>query len=243
MDSFHGIFTAEEDILKEGEGLLASNSFSSAGDRDNYERLLLGYKTLLAQMKHMVRISDRMEGELNRTSARLEELSNMDPLTGLYNRRYFDMAMLRDWNRAIRMRSPITVAMMDIDHFKAYNDEYGHLEGDACLRAVGAIIADELKRPGDWPARYGGEEFVICFPDTEAEGGAHVCQRIARRIADLGAGTEGLKGTITLSVGIVSMVPDLRAAWVELIKAADEALYRAKSDGRDCIRFAPSGRP
>jgi len=237
VDDQHGIFTAEDRLLREGERLLSSDSFASPRDGEEYARLLAGYRSLLVQMKRMVKISDRMEGELNKASNRHEELSNMDPLTGLYNRRYFDMAMARDWKLALRARSPVTIVMMDIDHFKDYNDRFGHLEGDACLRVIAAVLDDELKRPGDWAARYGGEEFVLYLPDTDAEGAVRIVEWIMKKVASRGEGSGELKRPVTLSAGIASMIPDYRVPWVDLLKTADEALYRAKREGRNRVRI------
>jgi diguanylate cyclase (GGDEF)-like protein len=238
-DSNLDIFTAEEEMLRTGARLLASGTFASASDREEYSRLLDGYRILLAQMKRVVRISDRMEGKLNRTSLRFEEISNLDSLTGLYNRRYFDARMPRDWNLALRARSPISLVMMDVDHFKDYNDSYGHPEGDACLRMVGAVLDAELKRPGDWAARYGGEEFVLYLPDTDSEGGARVARVICKRIAEQGDGSaqSPLKGRVTLSAGVASMIPDFHVEWALLVKAADDALYAAKRAGRNCVEI------
>lgn len=232
------LFLEEEKLLRAGQGLLDADSFESAADRDKYSRLFEGYRTLLAQVRRMVKISDRMEAELNNASNRFVELSNVDALTGLRNRRYFDAALPRDWSRAMRARTSIAVAMFDLDHFKDYNDEFGHVEGDSCLRLVGSIIADAPKRCGDWAARYGGEEFILCLPDTDSSGAISIAQRIAQEVAALGSipGGEGTKRPISISAGIAAEVPGPQSSWLQIVEAADAALYRAKADGRNCIR-------
>jgi diguanylate cyclase (GGDEF)-like protein len=235
MEGDHDIFTAEESLLREGETLVASGSFSSPVDRERYERLLAGYRTLLAQTRHMVSISDRMEGELNRASNKFAELSNLDALTGLFNRRWFDEALPKDWKRAVRAGSPVSLAMLDIDHFKLYNDRHGHVEGDVCLRAVGGVLDGALKRPGDWAVRYGGEEFALWLPDTGPEGASLMAEGIRAKVEALGEEGAGLRSTVTISIGLVSVVPEHRLPWLDLVRAADRALYEAKAAGRNRV--------
>jgi len=234
------LFVKEENVLKEGERLLASGSFESAEDEKKYQHLLSSYRRLLQQTRRLVKLSDRMEGKLSNASNKFEELSFDAALTGIHNRRYFDAAMPREWRRALKAKASIALIMIDIDHFKNYNDTFGHPEGDVCLRLVGGVLAGALKRSADWAARYGGEEFVLCLPNTDTQGGLRIAEKIALWIAALEPTPDGsgLRRKITVSAGVAATVPDQHIPWALLVKATDEALYRAKSDGRNCIRMS-----
>ncbi len=174
---------------------------------------------------------------------RLEALATEDSLTGLANRRRFDERLMEEWARAYRNRSSLGLLMIDVDHFKAYNDEYGHPAGDACLRAVAQILAAEALRTGDLAARYGGEEFAILLPDTDAAGCARIGERIRTAIREAGLvhGSNTISGRVTASVGGAVCRPALErtAGTASLIDAADRALYAAKQGGRD--RLVMSG--
>ncbi|WP_027522753.1 diguanylate cyclase [Bradyrhizobium sp. Ec3.3] len=168
---------------------------------------------------------------------KLETLATEDSLTGLANRRCFDERLAEEWARAYRDRSSVGLLMIDVDHFKAYNDEYGHPAGDACLRTVAKIIATEAQRVSDLAARYGGEEFAVLLPNIDAAGCARIGERIrqAIRAAGLVHSCNESAGCVTASVGGATCRP-----WLErtggpgtLVEAADRALYGAKQDGRD----------
>lgn len=173
---------------------------------------------------------------------RLETLAIEDGLTGLANRRRFDERLSEEWARAYRDRSSLALLMIDVDHFKAYNDEYGHPAGDACLRVVAQVIAAEMKRPGDLAARYGGEEFAMLLPSTDAAGCARIGERIRKaiRAAGLVHTSNHASGYVTASLGGASCRPALeRTAGVgTLIEAADQALYAAKEAGRDRLMMS-----
>lgn len=180
--------------------------------------------------------------EQKELEGRLEALATKDSLTGLANRRLFDERLAEEWARAYRERSNLGLLMIDVDHFKAYNDEYGHPAGDACLRAAAGIIAAEMQRAGDLAARYGGEEFAILLPNTDAAGCARIGNRIRRAIREAGlVHTSNLaSGCITASLGGAACRPALeRTAGVgSLIEAADQALYAAKEGGRDRLMMS-----
>ena len=174
---------------------------------------------------------------------RLEALATEDSLTGLANRRLFDERLAEEWARAYRDRSPLALLMIDVDHFKSYNDEYGHPAGDECLRVVARILADEAQRTADLAARYGGEEFAVLLPNTDAAGCARIGERIrlSIRAARLVHASNPGPGCVTVSLGGAACRPALErtAGTASLIDAADRALYAAKQAGRD--RMVMSG--
>ncbi|WP_342733540.1 diguanylate cyclase [Bradyrhizobium sp. B117] len=180
--------------------------------------------------------------EQKKLETRLETLAIEDSLTGLANRRRFDERLGDEWARAYRDRSSLALLMIDVDHFKAYNDEYGHPAGDACLRVVAQLIAAEMKRPGDLAARYGGEEFAMLLPNTDAAGCARIGERIRKAIREAGLvhSANRSSGRVTASVGGAACRPALeRTAGVgTLVEAADQALYAAKEAGRDRLMMS-----
>ncbi|CCD92630.1 conserved hypothetical protein [Bradyrhizobium sp. ORS 375] len=182
---------------------------------------------------------------------RLETLAIEDSLTGLANRRRFDERLLEEWGRAYREKTSLALLMIDIDHFKAFNDTYGHPAGDECLHAVASILADEAQRSSDLVARYGGEEFAILLPNTDAEGCARLGERIRRALHAAGlVHAQNPPGIVTASIGGAVCRPGLErsAGPASLIEAADHALYVAKDGGRDRVIMAgevvelPSGK-
>jgi diguanylate cyclase (GGDEF)-like protein len=168
---------------------------------------------------------------------RLEELARMDGLTGLTNRRAFDEALEREFGRSRRAAAPLSLLLVDVDHFKAFNDTYGHPAGDECLKTIATVLRDTLNRPADLIARYGGEEFAAILPDTDAGGAVAVAEAIRRGVRDLALPLASVDaGLVTASVG-VSTWPggDAPGSVDELVAEADEALYAAKAAGRDRV--------
>ncbi len=177
---------------------------------------------------------------LEEVSAQLALLVREDHLTGLANRRHFDDALERETARARRSRLPLALIMIDVDHFKRYNDTYGHPAGDHCLRAVAQALCKVLRRQGDLAARYGGEEFVILLPDTPEEGAFEVARHANEAVRALAICHSGSKtGILTISAGVAMAEPDQHPVSIanplELVQAADQALYAAKSSGRDQV--------
>jgi diguanylate cyclase (GGDEF)-like protein len=165
-----------------------------------------------------------------------------DGLTGIANRRHFDVAIEKEMRRAMRTSSPLSLLMIDIDHFKDYNDHYGHQQGDDCLIRVAAELASMLQRPTDLLARYGGEEFAAILPDTDATQALHMAEAIRKHAADLRiahAKTGNAVKHITVSIGIATRQPQQPLAISTLIGAADRALYMAKGAGRNCVMVQP----
>lgn len=174
-------------------------------------------------------------------AGRLDRLSRQDALTGLANRRHFDEEMQQEWRRATRQQSPLAVLMIDIDHFKHFNDTMGHVNGDGCLRKVASLIASHTRRPGELAVRYGGEEFLLLFPETDREGACQLADRLiaAFREARIPQAPGLAREFISVSVGVAVAVPGVSMlAPGELICAADDALYEAKHAGRDAWRYA-----
>jgi diguanylate cyclase (GGDEF)-like protein len=200
---------------------------------------LLGFR-LVSQIKlrilaeaELVRARNSLE-TLNQT---LERLAMQDELTGLANRRQFDTSLKNEFSRAVRNASSLALIMIDVDWFKQYNDIYGHAAGDECLKAIGKVVADKKRRPGDVAARYGGEELVVLLPGTDVVGAITVAENIRAAIEDLELKHTGnITGHVTVSAGVEAFVPvRYESEPVDLIKAADQALYRAKSLGRNRV--------
>ncbi|MBI5524300.1 MAG: diguanylate cyclase [Desulfarculus sp.] len=173
-------------------------------------------------------------GALNR---KLRQLSNLDGLTGISNRRFFDEAFPREWRRALRQGHPLAVLMIDIDHFKAYNDNFGHAQGDECLKQVARCLLEGLRRPGDLLARYGGEEFVVVLADTDRQGALVVAEALRQGVERLGlphAKSHAAK-VVTVSIGAAAALPGEGQLEHDLLAQADRALYRAKALSRNRV--------
>jgi diguanylate cyclase (GGDEF)-like protein/PAS domain S-box-containing protein len=176
------------------------------------------------------------EDELNKALNVAESLANMDALTGVANRRSFDEFLEGEWLRAVRARTPTSLLMIDVDHFKRYNDRYGHVSGDHCLRLIAETIASSIHRSTDLLARYGGEEFAVVLPNTDANGAQSIAEQIRTALEQRQIPHEdNSPGVVTVSIGCATQTPGLRSLPTQLIEISDEALYRAKSAGRDCI--------
>ena len=175
--------------------------------------------------------------ELETLNQRLAQLSITDGLTGLANRRHFDEAFETEWQRALRQGTPLAVLMLDVDHFKRYNDHYGHVAGDDCLRAVAGILKAAVRRAGELPARYGGEEFVVLLPGaTEANALAEAENiRSGLELLSLPHTTSDVAQVVTVSVGVALFQPQRGQNPYSLIQAADAALYEAKHGGRNRV--------
>lgn len=192
---------------------------------------------LVAHRDHLEALVLERTHELFTANKKLECLAKLDSLTGLANRRHFDEMLKNEISRAARKNDPLSLLMCDIDYFKQYNDAYGHIAGDECLKKIGACFNVSFKRASESPSRYGGEEFAVILPDTESEEAMRLAEELRQAIAKLEIPHSDSKVSehITISIGVATFNLDRQTRPDELIRAADEALYRAKEAGRDRV--------
>ena len=207
----------------------------------------LGNQTLalLTSEQALATANDRLSGtclELEEANARLERLSATDGLTGIGNRRAFDATLQLEWNRAAREASCISLIVLDVDWFKAFNDEYGHPAGDDCLRTIASTLESALRRPPDFAGRFGGEEFVALLPGIDGTGAAEAAERLRGLVskAELSHFRSPLS-VVTVSLGVATAWPHVGGEPQTLIELADRALYRAKQLGRNRIETDAGG--
>ncbi|NCA89598.1 MAG: diguanylate cyclase [Gammaproteobacteria bacterium] len=193
---------------------------------------------LMAKMHAMQRIAV-MRKKLSDLNKLLALQANQDGLTGVANRRYLDTYLAAEFKRALRNQTTLSLCMLDIDHFKSFNDEFGHLAGDECLRLVVATIRNIPKRPADLTARYGGEEFLCLFPETDQASAIKLAEEMRHAVEQARVGYQviGSGRAVTVSIGVGSMMPDPNSTLSDLILRADQALYRAKECGRNQVRW------
>ncbi|XOV88886.1 MAG: diguanylate cyclase [Pseudomonadota bacterium] len=230
-------FTAESMPLIEALASLASVALEN--------RYLLDEQEALKRQLEL-EVDDRtkeLKGALEKLSRAhniLKEITTIDPVTGIRNRQYFDDVFEQEWRRAERQKYPLTLLLIDIDHFKRVNDTWGHLAGDQCLRVVAGEIDSMFNRPSDVVARFGGEEFVIILPYVEYANALHLAEQVRKRIADQVIDVDETRLSVTISVGVASMVPVENMQPKSLIGEADAALYVAKAGGRNAVAGARS---
>jgi diguanylate cyclase (GGDEF)-like protein len=199
---------------------------------------------VLAELQRASRDVRESEMRYRTLAASMEMLAALDPLTKVANRRSFDEALDREWQRALRARTPLSLILFDADYFKAYNDHYGHLAGDDCLKKIADTFTSTVRRPADLVARFGGEEFGIILPETDASGAFRLAENLRTRIEKLGwTHAASPCGVVTLSGGCASMTPLVGETATDLLNSADEALYEAKRQGRNRIESAIFRRP
>jgi diguanylate cyclase (GGDEF)-like protein len=197
------------------------------------------------QQEYLEQLVSIRTAELSRANKQLQEannklqlLSTTDPLTGIYNRRYFDTILNKEWKRCLRYSRQLSIIMIDIDYFKKYNDFYGHLSGDECLKKVATGLAACIERESDCLARFGGEEFIILLPETGKKGALKVAEKLQKNINGLRIPHEPshISDHVTISIGIASAVCLADINPEDIILAADNALYSAKEEGRNRIK-------
>jgi len=208
---------------------------------DDYLVKPVSFVVLNAKIRALQRLESmrtkqlEMSRDLASANRELEKLSRQDGLTGIANRRYFDSYLVTEVRRAAREKAPVSLILSDVDHFKAFNDCYGHQAGDDCLRRVAAALSSAGRRPADLAARYGGEEFAMVLPGTVLDGAVDVAQAVSRVIGGLAIphARSAVDQNVTLSQGVVSLIPEKESASEDLIQHADQALYQAKQQGRN----------
>ena len=197
----------------------------------------LGCLTDVSKEMEVEETLKRTENALQKANRKLQELATMDGLTRIANRRRFDDQLAQEWRRLGREGGSLSLIMCDIDHFKLYNDTYGHQAGDDCLRTVARAISDTARRPADLAARYGGEEFAVILPNTGGEGAMQVAREIRQEVRRLKLAhrSSPVAPCVTLSLGVATAVPDPKMPPERLVAWADKALYEAKEQGRDRV--------
>jgi two-component system chemotaxis family response regulator WspR len=181
--------------------------------------------------------------QLQETNIELQRLTNVDGLTGLSNRRYFDEFVDAQWKLAMREHKPISLLMVDVDDFKRYNDTYGHLAGDEVLKRLAALMSETFSRPTDLCARFGGEEFVVVLPSTPAAAARMLGQRLVERVRSLAIMHSGstVNRYVTVSMGGATRIPNSAERFHAFMDTADQALYRAKNGGKDRVVMDEGG--
>jgi len=176
------------------------------------------------------------EEKLLHMQKELEELSFKDGLTDIANRRMFDSIMAIEWASARRNRLPLSLIILDIDYFKQYNDHYGHVKGDDCLRQVAKVLSEAATRPRDFLARFGGEEFVLILPETDAKAAERLAEKCRQLIyrQQLPHADSKVDRVVTISLGVGTVIPSVDSEPVEFIDSVDRLLYKAKQNGRNC---------
>jgi diguanylate cyclase (GGDEF)-like protein len=232
-------FGGEQLVVRPIRSLVRTAARFGRGDlhvRAAHEPWVAEFAPLAAALDDMAAKLAAREEELQIANQHLDELASLDGLSGLANRRGFDRELERDWQNANQNRRPIALMMVDIDHFKLFNDRYGHVAGDTCLRAVGETLSLVTLEEAVLVARYGGEEFALLLPGLDIERARALAEEARRSVEDLLINhSESPCGHVTVSIGVESMVPESYQTSANLVEAADRALYDAKRRGRNKV--------
>lgn len=217
--------------------LWVGGTYSRRLQQELDEQVRLRGEITLANQGLETKVQQRT-AELQAANQQLEIASNTDGLTGLSNRHKFDQVWAQEWQRAVRQGLPLAVVMIDVDHFKTYNDHFGHPAGDECLRRLAAVLARSVRRAGELAARYGGEEFVVVLPGVDENGALQEAERIRTEVFQLGIphGGSSAAPVVTVSLGVAARVPQRAEGLYQLLQEADDALYQAKNSGRNRVR-------
>jgi diguanylate cyclase (GGDEF)-like protein len=209
---------------------------------DDYLMKPISEVVLKAKVRAMHRLVEMQRAlvdvtrKLNEANVKLQRLSATDGLTGISNRRMYDELAIREWRRCERMNKPLALVMIDVDHFKLFNDKYGHQAGDECLKKVADQVGRAAPRATDLAARYGGEEFVLVLGETDTDGAKWIANRLRQQVSDLNIPHYATESRhVTISCGVASVVPSEQFSLETLLKSADFALYQAKKTGRDRV--------
>ena len=207
---------------------------------DDYLTKPIDAAVLTAKLRAMGRISD-MRHELHKLNRDLRMMAVKDGLTGISNRRHFDESMIKELKRSTRTKTPLSLILCDVDHFKQFNDNYGHQVGDVCLKTIAEALQKITNRTGDLVARYGGEEFAFVLPETDLQGAEKLAESVRSAVEALAIphAYSSVAKHVTLSFGVASVQPQkgqsIEIIIHDLIEVADEALYDAKSQGRNQV--------
>ncbi len=229
------LFEQEETILRRAEEILRDRPGDNPNLPVEFENLLTGYKKIYKQLRRLIKINDKQARKLNEANELLTQLSTVDGLTGINNRRYFDERLEMEWRRACRHRSPVSLLLVDIDFFKKVNDTYGHQAGDECLKAIAQSMKSFFRRSTDLVARYGGEEFTVLLPDITKASACSLADSLRGKMEALEICCEGLRIRTTISIGVSTHIPEFPEGWERILSEADGALYRAKQNGRNRV--------
>lgn len=206
------------------------------------ERALQAERLLKEQLEDVVaqrtRELEHRSQELEKANLNLEKMLQVDGLTGLFNRTYFDTSLDKEWRRMLRSQDTLCLIMADVDHFKQYNDNYGHLAGDTCLQSVARSLKSGVHRSSDVCARFGGEEFALILPSTDTDGGKVIAELIRLHIMNKHIPHTTEYGVVTVSFGVAAVVPTYDSSAQDLLKMADRALYESKKKGRNRVTVA-----
>lgn len=209
-------------------------------DEDGTPVGIIGISMDITARKNSDKLINNLILRLEKEKGQAQAHALTDGLTGIANRRHFDATLQREMDRLKRSKSPLSLIMLDIDFFKKFNDRYGHVAGDACLKCVATVVKESIGRAADFVARYGGEEFVVIMPDTKNRGAQIVAERIRQAVANLSIVLNDTvpREQITVSLGVVTVYPGRTESCENIVDLADMALYRAKSNGRNRYEVA-----
>ncbi|MCL2638557.1 MAG: GGDEF domain-containing protein [Oscillospiraceae bacterium] len=232
------LFAEEQKIYDDALALLEEADSGSAVELGKFKELTKNYGRLLKHIRRTMRLSDKATGGLHKDKMELADKVYYDTLTGIYNRRFMEEALIREIKNLSRSESVLSVLILDVDFFKKYNDTYGHGQGDECLRIVAETLAGCVMREGDFAARYGGEEFVIILPYTDEKGANAAAERVLEAVRSCNIPHEkNPPGYVTVSIGVTTVVTKHTHKWEDYIECADKALYMSKQNGRDRSTF------
>ena len=217
-------------LTKDGEYIWIRDVVHVLRNADGEVEALIGFMFDISERK-------KTEQKLLQLQKELEELSFQDGLTRVANRRMFDSIIEVEWTNARRLRQPLSLIMLDIDYFKQYNDHYGHIQGDECLKQVAKILSGAGTRANDFFARFGGEEFVLVLPQTDSDAARKIAERCRQLIfkAQIPHAKSLVGPVLTISVGVGTVVPGHQDESLDFINSVDQRLYQAKQLGRNCI--------
>ena len=231
-------FKPLEELSNQMQDISSSSDFSKLSkidSRDEIGMLAKSFNTMITAINSRQLQLEEAQNQLKETNAQLSDLVRQDSLTGVANRMAFQENIESNWNQLARLELPLSILMMDIDYFKDYNDQYGHIQGDICLKQVAQVLSDNLKRSNDFLARYGGEEFIATLAGSSELEAQNIAEAILESIrqANIKHEKSGIASYVTLSIGIATIIPGNQMNYTDLINQADQALYQAKAAGRN----------